>query len=128
MMMDFFQHILWTYVLFRNKLWRDEALVFAILPDIGFLFILFYVFNSSHNFARAIYYMPGEYLIVYNLFHSFVILGIVALVVWKLRPKLLPALSGWSYPYRYTRARRNLRNPIPIPNTAQCILFRPYLA
>lgn len=81
--------------MFRNKLWRDEALFFAVLPDIGFLFILLYVFNSNMNFARAIFYMPEVYLIVYNLFHSFIVLGIVALVVWKLRPRLLPALSGW---------------------------------
>ncbi len=94
--MDIFSHILWTYVPFRNKLWRDEALFFAVLPDLGFLFILLYVFFiSDMNFARAIPDMPVIFLIIYSLLHSFVTLGVVALIMWKLRPRLLPALSGW---------------------------------
>lgn len=94
--MDIFSHILWTYVPFRNKLWRGEALFFAVLPDLGFLFILLYVlFISDMNFARAIPTMPDIFLIIYFTLHSFVTLGVVALIMWKLRPRLLPALSGW---------------------------------
>lgn len=93
--MDIFSHILWTYVPFRNKLWRDEALFFAILPDFGFLFILLYVFVSDKDFANAIPIMPDIFLIVYSTLHSFVAMSVVAIVVWKLRPRLLPALSGW---------------------------------
>jgi hypothetical protein len=93
--MDIFSHILWTYVPFRNKLWRDEALFFAILPDVGFLFILLFVFVSDKDFANAIPIMPEFFLIIYSTLHSFVALGVMALIVWKLRPKLLPALSGW---------------------------------
>ena len=93
--MDIFSHILWTYVPFRNKLWRDEALFFAILPDIGFLFILLFVFASNKDFANAIPIMPDIFLIVYFSLHSFVTMGVVALILWKLRPNLLPALSGW---------------------------------
>ncbi len=93
--MDIFSHILWTYVPFRNKLWRDEALVFAVLPDFGFLFILLYVFVSDKDFANAIPIMPDVFLIIYSMLHSFVSLGVVALIIWKLQPRLLPALSGW---------------------------------
>lgn len=93
--MDLFSHLLWVYVPFRNKLWRDEALFFAVLPDLGFLFILLFVFVSDKDFANAIPIMPDIFLIVYFTLHSFVTLGVVALIMWKLRPKLLPALSGW---------------------------------
>lgn len=94
--MDIFSHVLWVYVPTRNKLWRDEALLFAALPDFGFLLILLYVFFVSPlNFSRAIYTMPDTLLVIYFSLHSFVTLGIVALIVWKLRPRLLPALSGW---------------------------------
>ena len=96
--MDIFSHILWVYVPTRNKIWRDEALFFAILPDLGFLFILLYVlFGTSMyvGFDRAMLTMPDILFTIYFTLHSFVTLGIVALIVWKLRPKLLPALSGW---------------------------------
>ncbi len=94
--MDIFSHIFWVYVPTRNKLWRDEALLFAALPDLGFLFILLYIFFfTSRNFSAGVSTMPDFLLVIYFMLHSFVTLGIVALIVWKLRPKLLPALSGW---------------------------------
>lgn len=68
---------------------------FAILPDLGFLVILIYVFTSPGGFWTSINNMPGIYLGIYYLLHSFVALGIVAAVIWRFWPGLLPALSGW---------------------------------
>jgi len=96
--MEIFSHILWAYVLFRNKIWRDEGIFFAILPDFGFLLIMIYALFFTprlENFSEAITHMPKFLFSIYYAFHSFVTLGIVAIIVWKLRPKLLPALSGW---------------------------------
>lgn len=93
--MDFFSHLFWAYLPSRNKLWRDEALLFAILPDLGFFFILLYVFASPGGFWTSMGNMPGIYLHVYRFLHSFVALGVAGLVIWWFRPKLLPALSGW---------------------------------
>lgn len=96
--MDLFSHILWTYVPTKNKMWRDEALFFALLPDLGFLLILLYVFfgtPSSVGMTEALRDMPSVLLNVYYLLHSFVTFGIVAVIIWKLRPKLLPAMIGW---------------------------------
>lgn len=96
--MDIFSHILWAMLLFRNRLWREEALFFAILPDIGFLFILMYVFFGTPmnvGWNQAMVTMPDIYRQFYFLMHSFVALGIAAVIVWRLRPKMLPALWGW---------------------------------
>jgi hypothetical protein len=96
--MEIFSHILWVYVLARNKLWRDEAILFAVLPDAGFLFIIGYVLLGTPaqvGFAEAIATMPDALIVLYHSFHSFLILGIVMLIVWRLRPKYLPTLSGW---------------------------------
>jgi hypothetical protein len=96
--MDIFSHILWAYVPFRNKLWRDEGLFFAVLPDFGFLLIILYVVLGTPTlvgFPQALPKMPDVLLIIYFTLHSFVTLGVVALIVWKFKPKLLPALSGW---------------------------------
>jgi len=96
--MEIFSHILWVYVLARNKLWRDEALLFAILPDAGFLFIIGYVLLGTPaqvGFAEAVATMPGALIVLYHSFHSLFVLGIVMFIVWRLRPKYLPALSGW---------------------------------
>ncbi len=97
--MDIFSHILWVYVPFRNKLWRDEALLFAALPDIGTALIFGYVFFGTPihvGFWEAMTTMPSFFFDIYYATHSFVTLGIVALIVWRLRPRLLPALSGWA--------------------------------
>ena len=96
--MDIFSHVLWAYVPFRNKLWRDEGLFFAVLPDFGFLLIILYVVLGTGplvGFPQALPKMPDALLIIYFTLHSFVTLGVVALIVWRLKPKLLPALSGW---------------------------------
>ncbi len=93
--MDLFSHILWVFVPTRNKLWRDEALFFAILPDISFALILLYVFSQPSGFWESVRGMPQFYLDFYFVMHSFVTLAVVAIVLWKLRPKLVPALSGW---------------------------------
>jgi|GEM_PF-3065360 len=96
--MDIFSHVLWAYVPFRNKLWRDEGLLFAVLPDFGFLLIILYVLLGTPplvDFPQALPKMPGVLLVIYFTLHSFVTLGVVALIVWKYKPKLLPALSGW---------------------------------
>ena len=96
--MEIFSHILWPMMLFRNKLWREEALFFAILPDISFLFIMLYVLLGTPmdiGWHRAMYTMPEIYNQFYFFMHSFVALGIAAIVIWKLKPRLLPALAGW---------------------------------
>lgn len=83
---------------FRNKLWREEALLFAILPDIGFLFILMYVFFGTPmdvDWWGAMQTIPPIYKQFYFFMHSFVAVGIAAIVIWRLRPRILPALSGW---------------------------------
>jgi hypothetical protein len=97
--MDLFSHILWTRVGTRDKLWDDEALLFALLPDAGFLLIMLYVFFGKPmdlDFSDAMLTLPPAFLIIYRLLHSFIILAIVALFVWKYSPKLLPALSAWA--------------------------------
>jgi hypothetical protein len=97
--MDLFSHLLWTRVYSRNKLWDGEALLFALLPDVGFLLIMLYVIFGKpmdQDFADAMRTIPPAFMIVYHSLHSFVTLGVVALIVWKLSPKLLPALSAWA--------------------------------
>lgn len=97
--MDLFSHVLWTCLGTRNKLWDEEALLFAVLPDIGFLLIMMYVIFGKpmdQDFADAMATLPRSFLIIYRLLHSFVTLGIVSVIVWKLSPKLLPALSAWA--------------------------------
>jgi hypothetical protein len=97
--MDFFSHVLWTRVGTRNKLWDEEALLFTLLPDAGFFLIMLYVLfgkPTNLNFADAMLTLPPAFMAIYNMLHSFVILVIVALFVWKFRPKLLPALSAWA--------------------------------
>jgi hypothetical protein len=97
--MDLFSHILWTRVGTRNKLWDEEAMLFALLPDAGFLLIMLYVIFGKpmgQDFSDAMVTLPASFLVIYRLLHSFVTLAIVALIVLKLRPKLLLALSAWA--------------------------------
>jgi hypothetical protein len=97
--MDLFSHILWTRVGTRNKLWDEEALLFALLPDIGFLLIMLYVIFGKpmwQDFGDAMVTLPPAFLIIYRLLHSFVTLALVAMIVWRLSPKLLPAMSPWA--------------------------------
>ncbi len=96
--MDFFSHILWTHIPFRNKIWHDEAILFAMLPDVGFLLIMLYsMFGTTYStsYSEAMNTLPPVLLNIYFLLHSFVTVFIVGLVLWKLKPRLLPALSGW---------------------------------
>ena len=86
-------HILWTYLPFRDKEWCNKALVFAILPDIGYMLIMLYaLFGIAPINDMAI---PDSLMVIYHLLHSFVTLGIVAIIVWKFKRDLLYALSGW---------------------------------
>ncbi|MCK5024198.1 MAG: hypothetical protein KAR56_01115 [Thermoplasmata archaeon] len=83
---------------FRNKLWREEALFFALLPDISFLLIMAYVLLGTPmdvGWWGAMQTIPPIYKQFYFFMHSFVAVGIAAIIIWRLRPKLLPALSGW---------------------------------
>jgi hypothetical protein len=73
--MDLFSHILWTRVGTRDKLWDDEALLFALLPDAGFLLIMLYVFFGKPmdlDFSDAMLTLPPAFLIIYRLLHSFI--------------------------------------------------------
>ena len=85
-------------MLFRNKMWREEALFFAILPDISYMFILLYVFFGTPmdvGWWGAMQSIPPIYKHFYFFMHSFVAVGIVAIIIWRLRPRMLPALLGW---------------------------------
>jgi hypothetical protein len=96
--MDLFSHVLWTRLFTRNKLWDEEALLFALLPDAGFLLIMLYVIfgKPMHlGFNDAMLTLPPAFLIIYHMLHSFVTVGIAALILWRLKPALLPALSAW---------------------------------
>ncbi len=97
-LMDFFSHILWVHIPTRNKLWHSEALFFAMLPDLGFLLIMMYSLFWSPgevSYAEAMTTIPKTFLDFYFLLHSFVTVGVVGIILWKFRPALLPALSGW---------------------------------
>ncbi len=96
--MDFFSHILWVHIPTRNKLWHDEALIFSMLPDVGFLLIMLYSMFWSPmdtSYAEAMRNIPQVFLDIYFILHSFVTVFIVGVILWKLKPRLLPALSGW---------------------------------
>lgn len=96
--MEIFSHLLWPMLFFRNKMWREEALVFALLPDISFLLIMAYVLLGTPmdiDWWGAMQTIPPIYKNFYYFMHSFVAVGIAAIVIWRLRPKMLPALSGW---------------------------------
>lgn len=96
--MEIFSHILWPMMLFRNRLWREEALFFAILPDISFLFIMMYVLLGTpmdKGWEYAMLHMPDIYRYFYFFMHSFLAVALVAFVIWLVAPKLLPAVSGW---------------------------------
>jgi len=91
--MDILSHILWTYLPFKKKEWCSKAIVFAVLPDAGYLLIMLYGFLGAPSIKNAI--LPAPLMISYHLLHSFITLGLVAIVIWKLRPDLLYAMSGW---------------------------------
>ncbi|MFH0816634.1 MAG: hypothetical protein V1934_07455 [Methanobacteriota archaeon] len=96
--MDPIFHLLFTNLYARDERWRDEALVFSVLPDLGFLLIELYLFfyvTASVNYADAMATVPQSLLVVYRLFHSLLVFGIVAAIVWRVRPRLLPALLAW---------------------------------
>jgi hypothetical protein len=112
--MDIFSHLLWVYVPFRNKLWRDEALFFAALPDIGTALIFGYILLGTPmhvGFWKALVTMPPVLFHIYYATHSFVTLGVVALIVWRLRPKLLGAsFLALFLVYIYTLHRERRRH------------------
>ena len=91
--MDMVSHLLWVYVLFREKEWLRKGLFFAVLPDIGYFFIMVYIIFHPSGAEAAI---PDYLMTAYFIPHSFVTLGFVAAAAWKLKPDLLPALSAWA--------------------------------
>jgi len=96
--MDPIFHLLFTNLYAKDERWRDEALAFSILPDVGFLLIELYLFfyvTASVNYADAMASVPPAFVAVYRIFHSLLVFGIVAAIVWRVRPRLLPALSAW---------------------------------
>lgn len=96
--MDVLSHLLWTNLLFRNKLYREEAIYFTLLPDAAFLLIMGYVIFGkpmAMGWDEAMETIPGFFLAFYHLTHSLVMFGIVAALVWRFRRSLLPAMSAW---------------------------------
>jgi len=97
--MDIFSHVLWTSMLTRNKLWQEEAILFALLPDMGYVLIMAHALfriPTGDSLAQSMAVTPAAFLVLYHMMHSFVVLGVAALFVWKLKPKLLPAMSAWA--------------------------------
>ncbi len=98
--MDLFSHVLWTSVVSRNRLWHDEAVLFALLPDAGYLIIMIYaLFGAPYGveFSQAMVSLPPAFIVLYHSMHSLVVFGIAAIIVWRLKPKLLPAMSAWAF-------------------------------
>lgn len=64
----------------------------------GFLFIMLYsMFGTPYvtSYPEAMKTVPPVLLDIYFVFHSFVTVLVVGIIIWMLKPKLLPALSGW---------------------------------
>lgn len=96
--MDPIFHLLLTNLYAKDARWRDEALLFSVLPDVGFLLIemyLFFYLTARVDYSDAIAGLPPEFLVVYRTLHSLLVFGVVAAIVWKFRPRLLPAMSAW---------------------------------
>lgn len=96
--MDPIFHALFANLYAKDERWRDEALAFSLLPDVGFLLIELYIFfyvTASVNYADAMASVPPAFIAIYRIFHSLLVFGIVAAIVWRVRPRLLPALSAW---------------------------------
>ncbi len=96
--MDPIFHLLLTNLYAKDERWRDEALAFSIMPDVGFLLIelyLFFYLTARVDYAEGMAGLPPVFLVVYHTFHSLLVFGIVAALVWRLRPRLLPAMSAW---------------------------------
>ena len=94
--MDVISHALWANALFRNKKWAGLGIFFGIFPDVGFLPIILYVlFATPLPYEEAFSSIPQYIFIPYFLLHSFVALGIVALILFIWAKEYLPALWGW---------------------------------
>jgi hypothetical protein len=96
--MDPIFHALFTNLYARDERWRDEALAFSLLPDLGFLLIelyLFFFITARVNYSDAMDAVPPAFIAVYRIFHSLLVFGIVAAIVWRMWPRFLPALSAW---------------------------------
>lgn len=94
--MDVISHALWANALFRNKKWVSLGILFGILPDAGFLPIISYVlFATPLQYEKAFSSIPQYIFVPYFLLHSFVTLGIVALIFFVWAKEYLPALWGW---------------------------------
>lgn len=98
--MDAIFHVLATNLYAKDERWRDEALVFMVLPDLGFLLMIVYLFvylPKDLTVVEAFALMPQWLIVLYYSLHSIVVLAIAAAVAWWLRPKLLLAMSAWLF-------------------------------
>jgi hypothetical protein len=94
--MDVISHALWANALFRKKKWAELGIFFGIFPDVGFLPIILHVlFATPLPYEEALSSVPHYLFIPYFLLHSFVALGIVALILFIWAKEYLPALLGW---------------------------------
>jgi len=96
--MDPIFHLLATNLYAKDERWRDEALFFSLLPDLGLLLITIYIFMylpKNLTILDAYSMVPQAFVVLYFALHSLVVFAIAALVVWRLRPRLLPAMSAW---------------------------------
>jgi len=95
--MDIVSNALWANALFNERKWVKEAVIFSLVPDIGYLIIVLYIlFATPRGVPYALSYVPPTAEVPYFMLHSFVFLAVVALLFYKFKREMLPALSGWA--------------------------------
>lgn len=93
-------HVFWTWAIFRKKKYAIKPLLFAIIPDIPWLFgVIFSIFSNGINFEaflQGYYYVPIIYMIFF--FHSFLIVTLFFIVAKiKQKKKYFPYFYGWYF-------------------------------
>ena len=92
-------HIFWTWAIFRRKKYAIKPLLFAIIPDVPWLFgVIFSILTNGINFEaflQGYYYVPIIYMIFF--FHSFLIVTLF-FVVAKIKQKKKYSLPLSLYP------------------------------
>jgi len=93
-------HIFWTWILFRRKKYVVKPILFAIIPDLPWLFgLVFSILLNGINFdafIRGFYYVPMIYATFF--FHSFLIVTVFFIIARiKKKKKYFPYFYGWYF-------------------------------
>lgn len=93
-------HIFWTWAVFRKKSYAIKPILFAIIPDLPWLFGLIFslLFNGINfeAFLQGYYYIPIIYLVFF--FHSFFIVSLFFAAAILLKKKShYPYFFGWYF-------------------------------